>query len=394
MRLTPVQQVVFKLIEGIPLDDTEKFLVRTFEPRPDGFTWMEEEFTEKGYVQKLQGEGRCIIPEGFSDPEWRARNVKQVCLVTGRRAGKVLITSEVASAILGRQVVSHVGPNVASLLTVAADKGQADLILRGMSNAVFRRPDLEARLANETQSYIQFQTDDDIARTGTWKGSQRQARASVRLVARTSQAKGLRGSDLAFLCMDEPDHMLANQADEVFLAGSPSLPALQGTALFIGTPGPKGWMRKQFGQPNVLSLRIPTWQMNPTIPTKLFEDEYKKDPDSAMIDWGACWAEQVQITRPVSTTHADEIYRIVCEVLSRSTFQAHTPFKPHIPTWYNTFTKLLAEAMTFGSADNASFSMQDGVCTVEVDVGTDRDNLQKLGWQDVGSGRAKKVSAF
>lgn len=299
MKLFPVQQVVFKLIEGLPLDDTVKFPVRSFEPTPTTFTWTTEDFTEQSYVKKLQREGRCIVPEQFSDPEWRVRAPKRVCLVTGRRAGKNTLISELAAAELERRVVSHKGVNGVSLLTVTTCRSQAELILRDMFSMAVSKPGIQARLANETRSYCRFQTDDDIARTGTWVGSQRQASASVKLTARTSQAKGMRGSALAFFCMTEPDHMLANQADEVMSACFPSLQALAGTFLAVGTPGIKGWMRKLFGHPRDLSIRIPTWEMNPTIPSVCFEEAYAKDPATFWAEFGACWLEEVRGWVPI-----------------------------------------------------------------------------------------------
>ena len=304
MKLFPVQQVVFKLVEGIPLDDTVKFPVRQIcSFSRTRWAWEVAEYTEKSYVEMLRRDGQCIIPKQFSDPEWRARSPKTVCLVAGRRAGKNALTAELAAAELARRVVSHKNDNVASLLAVATDRDQAGLLLQGMFSAATRRPELKARLANATQSYFRFQTDEDIALDGTWEGSWRQARATAQIRAISSQAKGIRGSSLVFFCMNEPDHMPADQAEEVWLAGTPSLRATAGTAFVVGTPGVKGWLRKLFGQQDVLSLRIPTWEMNPAIPESVFEEACQRDPNTFWSEYGASWLEEVRGVRPVVNVH-------------------------------------------------------------------------------------------
>lgn len=306
MKFFPVQQVVFKLVEGIPLDDVVMFPVRSCVPSSSGLVWTVEELTEKQYVEKLQREGRCVIPERFSDPDWRAQTVRTVCLVTGRRAGKSTLVAELATAELMRRVVSYDGPGMLGLFTVTTDQSQAKLMLQYMVDAALSRPDVEARLANQTVSGYRFQTDADILRTGSWVGSQRRAAASVKLGSRSAMRiqGAFNGLRLGFLSLDEPDHMLADQAQEAWLALAPCLYGLAGTKLVVGSPGTKGWMRGLFGQPNVLSLHIPAWEMNPCLSAAALEAEYLKNPAVFWVEFGACWAEDVREVRPVDVPAA------------------------------------------------------------------------------------------
>lgn len=298
MKLTPVQRVVFKLIEGIPLDDVEKFPVCSFEPHPDGVgvSWVENFLTEKGYVEKLQMEGRCHIPADPVD----SNGVKLVCLVAGRRSGKNVLISEVVAAELARRVVAHEGPDVLGLLTVSTGVDQAGLLLQNIIDVVSQWPELKARVANMTQRYYGFQTDDDIRCTGTWEGSQRKARASVQIHAKSSQ--GLwRGMELGLFCLDEPDFMCADQAAVAWRTLYPALHRSAGTAMVAGSPYVKGFMRALFGQPHVLSLRIPAWEMNPMLYRYALESAYRDNPTTFWAEFGACWLEEARGLRAVGT---------------------------------------------------------------------------------------------
>lgn len=299
LTFTPVQRVVFKLIQGLPLDDTQKFPVRSFEPRPDGFTWTTTEHTERSYVWKLFREGRCNVSGRAS-----GTGFKQVVLVAGRRSGKSVLAAALATKEMEGRVSTHTGTETLGCMTVSHIKDQAVLAYRSMVETMLLSPTLRPRLANETQMYIRFQTDDDIRRTGTWVGSQRQAQASIKVGAMASYAKGIRGNRLAFLCIDEPDAMMGDQAQEAWLAGAPCTHPWGGTVFIVGSPirssgRPKGWFRKQYEKREGLCLRIPTWEMNPTFDPGWLGSDYLKDPITFWAEWGACFIEEVHGERPV-----------------------------------------------------------------------------------------------
>ena len=308
--LTPVQDIVAKLILGLPLDGTEKFPVRSFEPQPGGHSWSIEGHTERSYVRKLYAEGRCNHPEGTE-----GLRIRETTLVAGRRSGK----STLAGSIATLEMLSHIScdstMNPVGFHLVGNSPDQAKCLFQAVSEVVLLDPTLRRRKANDAVLHMSFQTDGDIKETGAWVGSQRRARASFHLRALSAHApKKLQGHMSALLYVDEPDTMLEGQAEVVWKYGEPSTRTLAGKVLVAGSPTLPGygWFRERFEnevkQKRGLALRIPTWEMNPHIPLSFLEEAYYKNPVEFFAEYGACFLEMVQ--RPVGVPEIRSTIRV------------------------------------------------------------------------------------
>jgi NTP pyrophosphatase (non-canonical NTP hydrolase) len=228
-------------------------------------------------------------------------------LVAGRRSGKGVLASELVASELARRLDTHEAQAPLRFLTITHRGDEAKAVHRKQVAVALRHPICEARMANDTVSYCCFQTKEDIRRTGTWVGSQRRAAASFRLTTRSSQARGLLGSHIGFFCLDEPDAMASNQADDAWHAAEPCLHEYCGTALVVGTPvGTSSWLRRMYGDDGVMSLRIPTWEMNPGISSRWLSDVYLDDPLRFWTEFGACFVEEQRGVRPVGVPWAPE----------------------------------------------------------------------------------------
>ncbi len=130
----------------------------------------------------------------------------------------------------------------------------------------------------------------------------RAGEGSVELSCKTVKAKGLRGSNLFHVGLDE---MALFQGD-IFGAALPGqmqfhapqkegapLPAMESTMLVTSTPRGDNYFPKLFRlwfHPEMaagLSLRIPTWEMNPSLHSGFLREEYKRDSRNFAIEYGA-----------------------------------------------------------------------------------------------------------
>lgn len=304
MEFTPVQRVVFKLVRGLPLDDVQKFPLRSFEPGRDGHSWSVTEHTEKSYVRKLYDEGRCNVSgTGFGT------GFRDVTLVAGRRSGKTTI----AGALCAHELRDHLGRDhdgALTFLSVTHSRDGAGIALRAMTDAALSLPEVAARRANDTAAYMCFQSDQDVRESGPWAGSQRQAKASLKLAARSAFAKGLRGSNLAFLCLDEVDAFYEGQAEDVWLSCRPGTCRVDGRIFVVGTPlhiRPR-WFRKHYEDGKGLRLRIPTWELNPHVDARFLGEEYRRQGARFWAEFGACFMEEVCEVRPVGLGLSSPIY--------------------------------------------------------------------------------------
>lgn len=296
--LYPVQRVIYKLIQGIPLDDKEKFELRIFKPGSNGdFAWEYMSVTEVQYAERLKLEGRLTIGKG---------EIKHVCLVAGRRSGKTHLLNLIMQAEIQKNLNSQLD-NPLSFMLIGTDRDQCGLFLNALRDEL--SPTLLQRKANDTQDHISFQTDRDITETGAWIGSQRRARASLQALSRTF-TKGWRCHHNGFVAIDEVDAINQNQ---LALDWDTLYKYTKGLSIVCGTPTllNGSWFSKHFKKcraesEGVLTISVPTWEMNPNIPDRVFVDARKKDIKQFWQDWGAYFLEQVTVIRPVNTLPNEE----------------------------------------------------------------------------------------
>jgi len=354
LRLYPVQRVILKAHYGIALDDNpHNFPLDVPIPKDhpaydeelvdvDGFykfripitDWRRENekfFTEAGYLAWLFKQGRCNIEKVVPGQQRR-----EMVLSIGRRSGKTLITScivayETYKLLLkpSAQEFYGVSPsNIIQLISVATDKDQAGLLYQEASGHFQKCKFFAAYAANATQSFATFQTPHDIDRYGTYKDNNK-ARFSIKVTFKSCVAKGLRGGNNILVALDEAAHFGEKgqaSADEVYQAVEPSTRTFspktkrdktrvvrdpktgkpmpnEGRIIMISSPlGKQGLFYKSYrvgfgdnlAAQNMLCVRAPTWEVNPTVPGETFVGSYLKDPAVFATEFGAEFTDRTR----------------------------------------------------------------------------------------------------
>lgn len=280
--LTPVQRVVLKLMCGIPLDAQTAFPVRDIRTTRQGLVEDLRLSDEVTYVEMLKEEGR-FTP---------ARDGVGMLCVVGRQGGITTLLALMALARVHRQC--HSDRDQAPTMFLGGTKSQADWTFQ-----VFRdlaaRSSLVERRANRNQEYDLYQNDRDIEETGPWLGSQRSARASVRVGVAAARLESLRGRVVGLALLDGYSSFPMRSGEDMLrlLETRPDRP----TSIVCGqaTEGP---MRDAYDSGKYHTLRIPTWEMGHTF---VGRDEFIKDGiDSFYTEWGAEFLDEVCIRVPSS----------------------------------------------------------------------------------------------
>ena len=152
---------------------------------------------------------------------------------------------------------------------------------------------LSPYLGNTTLTYAGFQTPEDVRRYGAYRDNP-QAKASIRMTYRSALSKGLCGSAAAAVVLDEFAYMEEGKA--ICWSVSPSL--LRDGKLFVVstpdmTPGSEFYQLWKGGLsvPGRQSVRVPTWELNPTIPLSFYQKMWESNPVRFGVEFGAEFVE-------------------------------------------------------------------------------------------------------
>lgn len=316
MGLYPVQRVILKAHYGIPLSETYKFEVTDWR-RQNAF-----QISEADYLRKAFDEGRCNIREVV-----KGHQRQKLVLPVGRRSGKTTISAGVA-AVETRRLIQYGNPqkyfgistsNVIQLISVATDKAQAGLLYNEVDGHFHNCPYFSGFLSNNTQSYSNVQTPNDIQKYGRWSTVNMTARSSVRVTFKSCVAKGLRGSGNYVVVLDEVAHFTGKtvaSAEKVYEAVSASTAAfsrkdpkdpqrpigpVESRILLISSPlGKDGFFYNSFragflNNPDAdgtFCLQAPTWEVNPTVPADFLQSKYYENPRSFFTEYGAEFSDR------------------------------------------------------------------------------------------------------
>lgn len=335
LRLFPVQRVILKAHYGLELDDKIKQVPVWGDPnKKDGWKegWRRKDermLTESDYLKYLFDSGRCNIRE--IEP---GRERREMLLSVGRRSGKTFMSSCIA-AYETYKLLSKFHPqryyglpdsNSIQLISVATDKDQAGILFNEVSGH-FSQCDFFAQfLANNTQSYVKFQSPQDIERYGRYGMDQQDpSSASIKITFRSCVAKGLRGAGNICVILDEFAHFTdgsQSSAAAVYNAVKPSLSAFsakdpetkrpinpdegsEGRMIMISSPlGRQGEFYKQYRiamgdkgpepMQNMLAIQAPTWEVNPTLPPAEFAVNYAKDVNVFFTEYGGEFTDRTR----------------------------------------------------------------------------------------------------
>jgi len=214
-------------------------------------------------------------------------------------------------------------------------------------NCDFFRP----YLANNTQSYVRFQTPSDVERFGPFAEHQNPNSATIKVTFKSCVAKGLRGAGNICIILDEFAHFTdgtQSSAKTIYDAVRPSLSAFtakdpdtkqpvnpddpsEGRMIMISSPlGRQGKFYEQFQRgfaggvdsDNILSIQAPTWEVNPTLAPGEFAGNYASDTVTFYTEYGG---EFTDATRGWIRNSADLLRCIEPTLRPRTSAPARTP---------------------------------------------------------------------
>lgn len=205
--------------------------------------------------------------------------------------------------------------DIIQLISVATDKDQAGILFQGVSGHFNNCSFFEPYLANNTQSYVRFQTPADVDRFGPFSEHGNPNSATIKVTFKSCVAKGLRGSGNICIILDEFAHFTdgtQSSAKTIYEAVRPSLSAFtakdpstkqpidpnepsEGRMIMISSPlGRQGKFYEQFQRgfmneadsQNILAIQAPTWEVNPTLSPGEFAGNYAADTVSFFTEYG------------------------------------------------------------------------------------------------------------
>lgn len=335
-RLFGCQKFIVKLYYGLELDtkiadqERDRILVK------DPFTGETRyTFSESEYLEYLFNEGRCNI--GVPDHIRR-----ELVLALGRRSGKTSLSGIFASYELYR-LLNLYNPqeyyglpngNRIQLISIATDKEQAALLFNEVTSHLAKCDYFAPYISSNTQSKVEIRTPYDIDKFGTGirdssgKYSSLNGKSTIRVSFKPCNGKGLRGAGNVVIVLDEVAHFLekgGSSAEEIYGAVSPSAAAFSRKDPYTGRPyldpvtmveapvesrvvlissplGRSGLFFNKFdtaikggkGAEDILAIQSPTWEINPTVPRKYYEEKFHENPQTFWVEFGAQFSDQTK----------------------------------------------------------------------------------------------------
>ena len=224
--------------------------------------------------------------------EWAASGKRKAILALGRRSGKGLMAA--VAAIYNATVEDYAGtlrPGEARfIIVVAVRQEQAREFIRTVRELMRAAPDPDlASLVDLSASTL----DEIVFKTG------------VVIRAMPCSSRSTRGLPISLLILDEAAHMATTEdgfaaGKQVYRALLPSTAQFGDRGYVMLTSSPL-WASGVFfdlyqagvteAADDVFVARRPTWEMNGTITRESLESEFRADPDSARVEYGAEFAE-------------------------------------------------------------------------------------------------------
>lgn len=312
--LHPVQKLMLKVYYGLePVGGSNRNIIVR-----DKFNEQElYRFNEQEYLKFLFNEGRCNV-DCSSDP------FPNVVIVGGRRGGKTTITSSAIAFEIYR-LLSHpspqeyfnIQPNSQIKLTCISTGKQTASELFNMVVGSIESSEWFRRYRQEpTKEVLSLQTEMDIEKYGHSK----HARASILLRVAACSAKGLRGPSNIVIGLDEMAHFFEEEKSNGSASGSdkndraiynavtPSVANFKhangepaGKIICISSPATKsGKFYEEYERSfhedvnDLLMIQVPSWEMNPEIPSKFLKQRYTENSIVYNVEYGAMFDDRIK----------------------------------------------------------------------------------------------------
>ncbi|MCA1775543.1 MAG: hypothetical protein LC676_08035 [Loktanella sp.] len=203
---------------------------------------------------------------------------RELWLAMGRRGGKSQIAALLAifEAVFNEHREQLAPGEIATCMTIAADRKQARAVMRYISGLVNENPMLRRMVLRENSEAIEFDN-----------------RAAIEV--HTASHRSVRGYTLSAVILDECAFWHvdgANPDKEIVAALRPALATLDGKLIALSSPYAKRGIlwdahRRYFASDHVrvLVARAPSRMMNPTLPQHVIDDAMRDDPEAARAEY-------------------------------------------------------------------------------------------------------------
>lgn len=300
-KLFPTQKFLLKSFYGLELNDDEKSIIV-----PDDLNLKEiGRFTERGFMEFLIETKRTNLKEYIPGKKYR-----EFFLCCGRRSSKSVIASIIANFETYRLIKMGnpqeyfgfpSGQQIA-VTTVATTDEQASTLFEMMKARSQACAYLKDRIVNQTQTYFNLKTDEDILRESS---------PSICMLCGGAGSNSLRGKNNLIVMFDEAAFFATNgrnSGDEVYQALVPSIASFtragektdgEGKVIMLSSPyGKSGLFYQKYLESfdltdSVLMFQMYSAMVNPTIDSSILRDAKRKN--SAMFDceYGAKFSDTV-----------------------------------------------------------------------------------------------------
>ena len=224
--------------------------------------------------EKLTDDERIIFEKFTGRAREPGQRVATLCVVGGRRTGKTILMSSIASYLATLVDYSDVlaRAEIGVLLVLAQDQRNATSILNFVEENLTASPVLRQLVIRRTQDAIELKNN-------------------IRIEVRPASFRKLRGPTYIGILADELSFWYTqegyqNPDVEVLAAARPGLLTTKGPTIMASSPyGRRGVLWDTFhkhygpnGAPLVLVAKGKTTEFNPTIPQEEIDAEIERDP--------------------------------------------------------------------------------------------------------------------
>lgn len=297
LTLFPMQKFLLKCFYGLELSPLNIIEIRDLLNTKTLLKLNEVEL-----MQYLIDERRTNIKEYVPGTRFR-----ELILCCGRRAGKSMLTSVIANYEIYRLVKlgnpqKHYdfpsGQEIA-ISAIATSDEQAGILFNMIKSRGFNCNYLKDRIGNNTQTYFNLSTDEDLNRGG---------QPSLRVLCGSVNSTFLRGYNNILVIMDEVAHMnvTKNAAIDAYNAVSPSVATFvpkdgsfgDGKIALLSSPFSKNDFfyeryRDSFDDKETLMFQMYTAMINPRVDSFFLKSKYRQNKNSFMCEFGGEFSDNV-----------------------------------------------------------------------------------------------------
>jgi hypothetical protein len=261
---------------------------KLFQPWFLGPSWNAWQTVLKGAFALPMSTKERRLFRSLADRNPPKKQVRELWIIAGRRAGKDSIASLVAAhtaAFFDPTGLLRPGER-AVCLCLACDRDQARIVLGFIRSYFDGIPYLERMVTRSTTNGLELSNGVDI-------------------IVGTNTFRAVRGRSIALAIFDEVafwrDDRSAAPDSETYNAIVPGTITLPGSMLIgISTPHKKSGLlydrwREHWGKDDgdVLVIRAPSVALNPTLNRRLITAELERDPAKGRAEWLAEWRDDI-----------------------------------------------------------------------------------------------------